>query len=82
MTLDASTTRANQPPPLEGYDLYGANRPLAEAVAREGAGWAKAAYSVLLDRFVGVLALAMMVVMVNFAVDLLYVYLNPQIRLR
>jgi putative acyl-CoA dehydrogenase len=30
----------NQPPPLEGYDLYGANRPLVEAVAREGAGWA------------------------------------------
>ena len=34
-------TRAhNQPPPLEGYDLYGENRPLVEAVAREGAGWA------------------------------------------
>jgi putative acyl-CoA dehydrogenase len=31
---------ANQPPPLEGYDLYGENRPLAEAVAREGAAWA------------------------------------------
>jgi len=31
---------ANQPPPLEGYDLYGENRPLVEAVAREGAGWA------------------------------------------
>jgi putative acyl-CoA dehydrogenase len=30
----------NQPPPLEGYDLYGQNRPLAEAVAREGASWA------------------------------------------
>jgi putative acyl-CoA dehydrogenase len=41
VTLDASTpTRANQPPPLEGYDLYGQNRPLVEAVAREGAGWA------------------------------------------
>jgi len=31
---------ANQSPPLEGYDLYGENRPLAEAVAREGASWA------------------------------------------
>jgi putative acyl-CoA dehydrogenase len=31
---------ANQPPPLEGYDLYGKNRPLVEAVAREGAAWA------------------------------------------
>ena len=31
---------ANQAPPLEGYDLYGENRPLVEAVAREGAGWA------------------------------------------
>ena len=30
----------NQPPPLEGYDLYGENRPLVEAVAREGASWA------------------------------------------
>src|SRR4051795_9945071 len=29
---------ANQPPPLEGYDLYGENRPLVEAVARGGAG--------------------------------------------
>ncbi len=34
---------ANQPPPLEGYDLYGENRPLAEAVAREGADWADTA---------------------------------------
>jgi hypothetical protein len=33
---------ANQAPPLEGYDLYGENRPLVEAVAREGAGWAEA----------------------------------------
>jgi putative acyl-CoA dehydrogenase len=30
----------NQPPPLEGYDLYGEDRPLVESVAREGAGWA------------------------------------------
>jgi len=31
-------------------------------LARDGAGWSKAAYSVLLDRFVGVLALALLVV--------------------
>ena len=30
----------NQPPPLEAYDLYGENRALVEAVAREGAEWA------------------------------------------
>jgi putative acyl-CoA dehydrogenase len=30
----------NQPPPLEGYDLFRENRPLAEALEREGAGWA------------------------------------------
>jgi putative acyl-CoA dehydrogenase len=30
---------ANQPPPLEGYDLYAENRPLVEAVAREGGAW-------------------------------------------
>ena len=27
-------------PPLAGHDLFGANRPLAEALEREGAGWA------------------------------------------
>jgi putative acyl-CoA dehydrogenase len=42
VTLDASSTRANQPPPLAGYDLYGENRPLVEAVAREGGAWADA----------------------------------------
>jgi putative acyl-CoA dehydrogenase len=31
----------NQPPPLEGYNLYLENRPLAEAARREGAGWAE-----------------------------------------
>jgi len=36
----AAAREANQPPPLEGYDLYGENRPLVEAVAREGADWA------------------------------------------
>ncbi len=30
----------NQPPPLEGYDLFAADRVLVEAVEREGAGWA------------------------------------------
>jgi putative acyl-CoA dehydrogenase len=31
----------NQPPPLEGYNLYTENRPLVEAVHREGAAWAE-----------------------------------------
>jgi putative acyl-CoA dehydrogenase len=31
----------NQPPPLAGYDLFAENRPLAEGVRREGAGWAE-----------------------------------------
>jgi len=30
----------NQPPPLAGHDLFLENRPLAEALEREGAGWA------------------------------------------
>jgi len=30
----------NQPPPLAGYDVFGADAALAEAVAREGAPWA------------------------------------------
>ena len=30
----------NQPPPLAGYNLFLENRPLAEALAREGADWA------------------------------------------
>jgi putative acyl-CoA dehydrogenase len=32
---------ANQPPPLERRDLFADNRPLAEALEREGAGWAR-----------------------------------------
>ncbi len=32
----------NQAPPLEGYDVFGADRALVEAVDREGAGWAVA----------------------------------------
>ena len=31
----------NQAPPLEGYNLFGQDRALAEAVGREGAGWAE-----------------------------------------
>jgi putative acyl-CoA dehydrogenase len=30
----------NQPPPLDGYDVFGADAALVEAVEREGAGWA------------------------------------------
>jgi putative acyl-CoA dehydrogenase len=37
----AQTAGANQPPPLAGHDLFGENRPLAEALEREGAGWAR-----------------------------------------
>jgi putative acyl-CoA dehydrogenase len=36
----ADTADANQPPPLAGHDLFGQNRPLVEAVEREGAAWA------------------------------------------
>jgi putative acyl-CoA dehydrogenase len=32
----------NQPPPLEGYDLYASDAALREGLAREGAGWAEA----------------------------------------
>jgi putative acyl-CoA dehydrogenase len=31
----------NQAPPLEGYDVFSTDRVLAEAVEREGAGWAR-----------------------------------------
>jgi putative acyl-CoA dehydrogenase len=31
----------NQPPPLEGYDLFATDRVLGEALEREGAGWAQ-----------------------------------------
>ena len=31
----------NQPPPLEGYDLFSTDRALGEALEREGAGWAE-----------------------------------------
>lgn len=31
----------NQPPPLEGYDVFGSDRALGDAVDREGAAWAR-----------------------------------------
>src|SRR3954447_19345537 len=42
-TIEHNPTREvfNQPPPLEGYNLYVETRPLVEAVHREGAGWAE-----------------------------------------
>ncbi len=38
MTVSAPTRAGNQPPPLEGYDLVRENRPLVEALVREGGG--------------------------------------------
>jgi putative acyl-CoA dehydrogenase len=35
----ATHTVTNQPPPLEGLNLFTQNRPLVEALEREGAGW-------------------------------------------
>jgi len=41
MTSPFSTHEVtNQPPPLTGYDVFGADAALAEATQREGAGWA------------------------------------------
>ena len=37
----------NQPPPLEGYDVFTADSALVEAVEREGAGWARPELEVL-----------------------------------
>ncbi|HEY4280636.1 MAG TPA: acyl-CoA dehydrogenase family protein [Conexibacter sp.] len=37
----------NQPPPLEGIDLFATNRPLVEALEREGGGWAAAQASTI-----------------------------------
>jgi putative acyl-CoA dehydrogenase len=42
----------NQVPPLEGLDVFSTNRPLLEAVRREGAGWISER-AVKLGRFVG-----------------------------
>jgi putative acyl-CoA dehydrogenase len=40
MAVVSSAGAANQSPPLAGHDLFVSNRPLAEALEREGAGWA------------------------------------------
>jgi putative acyl-CoA dehydrogenase len=45
-------TVANQPPPLEGRDVFSDNTPLVEATEREGAGWVRERASAL-GRFVG-----------------------------
>src|SRR3981189_442241 len=43
MAVVSSVGGANQPPPLAGHDLFASNRPLAEALEREGAGGPPAA---------------------------------------
>jgi putative acyl-CoA dehydrogenase len=40
MATTSPSTAANQVPPLSGHDLFECNRPLVEALEREGAGWA------------------------------------------
>jgi putative acyl-CoA dehydrogenase len=45
-------TVANQPPPLEGVDVFSSNVPLLEATEREGAGWVRERAAEL-GRFVG-----------------------------
>jgi putative acyl-CoA dehydrogenase len=40
MATIPSSAAANQVPPLAGHDLFTCNRPLVEALAREGGGWA------------------------------------------
>jgi putative acyl-CoA dehydrogenase len=50
VATSAYLNAANQPPPLAGYDLFSENRPLVDALRREGAGWAEqqcAAFGVL-----------------------------------
>ncbi|HEX7610475.1 MAG TPA: hypothetical protein VF380_07370, partial [Solirubrobacteraceae bacterium] len=42
----------NQPPPLQGVDVFTSNVPLVEAVEREGAGWVRERASAL-GRLVG-----------------------------
>ena len=39
--MPATHTVINQPPPLQGYDVYAADAVLREAVHREGADWAE-----------------------------------------
>jgi putative acyl-CoA dehydrogenase len=48
-----STDNANQVPPLAGHDLFAGNRPLVEALEREGAGWAAAQCSAFGRRLTG-----------------------------
>ena len=43
----------NQSPPLEGYNLFTSNRPLVEAVRREGGGWAEGRLEALGDELGG-----------------------------
>jgi len=53
MATVTSGGTANQPPPLAGYDLFEADRPLAEALEREGGAWARercSAFGTLLTR--------------------------------
>ncbi len=45
-------TVANQPPPLEGVDVFSSNLPLVEATEREGASWVRERAAEL-GRFVG-----------------------------
>ncbi|HWA61904.1 MAG TPA: isovaleryl-CoA dehydrogenase [Caulobacteraceae bacterium] len=41
MSPDLPDDLANQPPPLERYDLFSSDHALTEAVVREGAAWAR-----------------------------------------
>src|SRR3954469_4085519 len=45
MAIFPHAGESNQPPPLAGHDLFATNQPLAEALEREGAGWAADACS-------------------------------------
>jgi len=52
-TLPRAPEGLNQPPPLAGHNLFVENRPLADALEREGAGWAReraGAFGQLLSR--------------------------------
>jgi putative acyl-CoA dehydrogenase len=41
MAVSSRRSAANQPPPLEGHNLVATNRPLVEALRREGGGFAE-----------------------------------------
>jgi putative acyl-CoA dehydrogenase len=49
----SGTQTWNQSPPLESYNLFATNRPLVEAVRREGGGWAEERLSALGDELGG-----------------------------